>query len=498
MTQRILDTAFGAGLKFQEALRAWKDDPQRPALLHYAAIAPGAQALPPEWQVVNRGFHRLVFEGGRVLLTLCVGETKSMLREQDFAADQVLLDGHEEDDILKAVTRCCRRGTRVASDDGSEAFRRRLLQAGFAVEPQGQGLHGRFDPAWTPRGLREASRVQAAHCVVIGGGLAGAAAAASLARRGWQVRVLDTAPQPAAGASALPAGLLAPHISHDDNLLSRLSRAGVRLTLQQAGALLGDEHWQPSGVLERREGAELWHAHAGWIKPGALVRAWLAQPGIQWQGSTRVAGVEPVADEWRLTGDGGAELARAPLVVVAAAFGSGPLLGGAVPLYPVRGQVSWGLRAPAGGWPAVPMNGNGHFIPAVPHGGGIAWLTGSTYGRGDTGLDPRPADHQANLHRLRLLAPEVASRLEPDFAADAVQAWTGVRCASADRRPLLGQLQPGLWVTTAMGSRGLTFAALCGELLAARVHGEPLPLERKQVAALDPSRAKNFSLDRNN
>ena len=36
-----------------------------------------------------------------------------------------------------------------------------------------------------------------------------------------------------------------------------------------------------------------------------------------------------------------------------------------------------------------------------------------------------------------------------------------------------------------MGSRGLTFAPLCAELLAARLHGEPLPLESKLAQALD-------------
>jgi tRNA 5-methylaminomethyl-2-thiouridine biosynthesis bifunctional protein len=39
-----------------------------------------------------------------------------------------------------------------------------------------------------------------------------------------------------------------------------------------------------------------------------------------------------------------------------------------------------------------------------------------------------------------------------------------------------------------MGSRGLTFAALCAELLAARVHGEPLPLEQRLARALDVAR----------
>jgi tRNA 5-methylaminomethyl-2-thiouridine biosynthesis bifunctional protein len=42
-----------------------------------------------------------------------------------------------------------------------------------------------------------------------------------------------------------------------------------------------------------------------------------------------------------------------------------------------------------------------------------------------------------------------------------------------------------------MGSRGLTFAALCAELLAARLHGEPLPLDRRLALALDATRHSN-------
>jgi tRNA 5-methylaminomethyl-2-thiouridine biosynthesis bifunctional protein len=39
-----------------------------------------------------------------------------------------------------------------------------------------------------------------------------------------------------------------------------------------------------------------------------------------------------------------------------------------------------------------------------------------------------------------------------------------------------------------MGSRGLTFAALAAELLAAQVHGEPWPIERKLADALSARR----------
>jgi tRNA 5-methylaminomethyl-2-thiouridine biosynthesis bifunctional protein len=45
-----------------------------------------------------------------------------------------------------------------------------------------------------------------------------------------------------------------------------------------------------------------------------------------------------------------------------------------------------------------------------------------------------------------------------------------------------------LYAACAYGSRGLTFAALAAELIAAHIEGEPLPLERDLVHALDPAR----------
>jgi tRNA 5-methylaminomethyl-2-thiouridine biosynthesis bifunctional protein len=187
-------------------------------------------------------------------------------------------------------------------------------------------------------------------------------------------------------------------------------------------------------------------------------------------------------------GGRGEVVAEADLVVIAAAVASAELLDRRLPLQPVRGQVSWGEQQPRQMLPPFPVNGNGHFVPQVPIDGKRAWFCGSTYGRGETDLAPRRADHQENLTKLGALLPAVEQQVVGTFSSRAVKAWTGVRCASADRRPLLGEVEPGLWVSTAMGSRGLTFAALCAELLAARVHGEPLPLERRLARALDALR----------
>ncbi|AEG93357.1 Conserved hypothetical protein [Ramlibacter tataouinensis TTB310] len=551
---RILETGFGLGLNFLAAWQAWRDDARRPGLLHFASIEgfpvaaadllrsarahrdlqPLADELAAQWWGLVPGVHRLVFEGGRVTLTLCVGDVGQMLRELAFAADSVFLDGFSParnpamwaPPTLQAVARLCRPGTRLATWTAAGQVRQDLAACGFEVTraeglpPKRHRLEARYRPG---DGDGSGPDIPGpGSCIVVGGGLAGAAAAASLARRGWQVQVLDAAPEPAAGASSLPAGLMAPHVSADDNLLSRLSRCGVRISLQQARALLREgQDWAPSGALERRakpwaahasvqdfahdwshaaeparkrEGllAEsvpaVWHARAAWIQPAALVRAWLAQPGIRWRGGHRVAGLHRTAQGWQAQDAQGGVLAEGAVAVLAAALGSAALASGRLWLQPVRGQVSWAPQAPGLPLPPFALNGNGHFLPAVPTPEGPAWMTGSTYGRGDTDLQPRPADHGLNLDRLQALSPALGLALAPAFAAGRVRAWTGVRCASHDRRPLVGELAPGLWVSTAMGSRGLTFAALSGELLAARLHAEPLPLAQGLAAGLDVAR----------
>jgi len=60
---------------------------------------------------------------------------------------------------------------------------------------------------------------------------------------------------------------------------------------------------------------------------------------------------------------------------------------------------------------------------------------------------------------------------------------------SRDRLPLVGPLQgtaqPTLWISAAMGSRGLSLAMLCAEWLAAQIGAEPWPMEATLARALD-------------
>ena len=611
---RVLATGFGQGLNFLLTWAAWRADPQRPQQLHYVACQtwpvsaqdllratpaqPELQALAAQlarqlWGLTP-GVHRLLLDGGRVQLSLYIGDAQSLLRQQRPQADSVYLDGYLlwNLETIKTVARCCRTGTRLAASsvasDMRQKFQQWLQQCGFVLEKfpdadiQINQLQARFAPHWQPRrappALPEVAffthQRQAAHgaqppqAVIVGAGLAGASVAYSLARRGWQVTVLDAAQSPAAGASGLPAGLFAPHVSADDNLQSRLSRAGLRLLLQQLEHLGADakgQWWDHCGVLEQRPqaptthakntakntdnntaaqdwsrpatpaqlhasgqaaaSAALWHMAAGWVSPSAWVRRLLAQPGIRWQGNSPVASVRavpaPATDspaerqQWQVLDAHGQRLGQGDLVVLCASLASAPLAGLDWPLQALRGQVSWGWRqvgdAPQG-WPAQPVNGHGNLVPAVPMPGELAqqlgaqegvadiWVMGSTFERDCTALPPRPEDiaagHRSNYAKLQQLQPRLAQALQARFA-DAVctstplQHWAGVRCAAPDRLPIVGplpQTAPGLWVSSAMGARGLSLSMLCAELLAARLHDEPLPLDTALAKAISSER----------
>jgi tRNA 5-methylaminomethyl-2-thiouridine biosynthesis bifunctional protein len=604
----VLDTHFGDAGRFLATWQDWQRMPDRPTLLHYVGLTawPAAaeclcpssvspeghalvQQLLSQWHGLLPGFHRLVFDNGRVQLTLGVGEEQNLLREQPFEADVVWLEGldlpatagspseappsaeAQLPRLLKTLSQRCRRGTRViTAPQGVQdlaVLSAALSQAGFQLpaplaavdrEPPrrtassdgevlpGQSLQGEFNPRWTPRkpAAGFASIITPGRCVVIGGGLSGASVAASLALRGWQVEVLDRSSAPAAGASGLPAGLVAPHVSPDDRALSRLSRAGVRATLQRARVLLDEgRDWGATGVLEHRvegkhalpatwaqaaahhqphpgldwsapatarqmtqarlpaEAPGLWHAQAAWIKPAALVRALLAQPGITWRGGQNVAGLRheaTAATAWQVLDAQGRPLATADLVVVAAGFDTLALVQGdesedrgQLPLNPLRGQIAWGPMpsdaALISVLPPFPVNGHGSLVAGVPTEAGPAWFTGSTFERANPVPELHARDHQANLERLATLLPDAARVLAPAFEDGTAQAWAGVRCTVPDRVPVVGPLHsnaPGLWVCTGMGARGLTLAMLSGELVAAWLHGEPLPVEQRLARLL--------------
>lgn len=575
----VLETGFGLGTNFLATWRAWRDDPARPQWLHFVSVErhplraddlvraapqplrPLATALAAQWPLPLPGLHRLAFDDGRVALTLALGEAEALLPQLALGADAFYLDGFAPDRnpqmwsprLLKALARLARPGATLATWCTARSVREALAAAGFAVERRPGFGHKRemlaaaFAPRWKVRRhepplLYEGSR----QAVVVGAGLAGCCAAQALARRGWQVEVIDAGAGPAAGASALPWGLLHPQLSRDDNVLSRLTRAGFLLARREAAqaAERGASCWHGCGVLQlaadddeaaamaatvaqgvvppafaawrdpeaasqrvgmasRRGG--LWFPGGGLIAAPRWCAAMLDAAGgqIVLKANTRAERLSSVAGLWRVEGAGGRWQAEAPVAIVAAAMAAPPLLGlRHAPVRPVRGRLS---LLSANDLPAlrVGLAGDGYALRAPD--GCVA--VGASYefapADGEAGL-PEAAIHAGNLQRLARLLAE-----PPPVAVRGV--FDGVRCVARDRLPLTGPVADeavaladapalrgaqladlprrcGLYASFAFGSRGLALAPLAAELIAAQIEGEPWPIECDLAAAIDPAR----------
>jgi len=556
----VLDTAFGQGHQFLQTWHAWRADPQRPRILHYVGIMPTVskpataqhvgtppttyptampRALADACQDLSPGFNRLLLDQGQVSLTLCIGPLQAMLTEHTFRADTLFMGAEHCDKwLLKQLSVRCRRGTRLhAQAIGTEA-RALFADAGFLLEaPHADhaAVGGVYNPPWHISTSRQSKNTAAtaptapARCAIVGAGLSGATVAHALALRGWAVTVYDSNATPAGGASGLPAGVLAPSTSIDNNPRTRISRSGCRLMVQHARRLLVlGQDWEPTGVQERvpsgkdeaasESPAHYWHPNGAWVKPATLVRALLAQPGITIVGNAAVHALQRLDGVWVLRDAQGQSLGNAELVVIAGALGSVPLLQ-ALPeaqgldanvqfnldgLHGIHGTLSRGLYGPhtnakvLATFPPAPVNGHGSFLPRVPSAQGLEWLCGATFETDAGTVADVEAQHRSNWSRLEKLLPATAAALAPAFKAGEVLAWSGTRCASHDRLPLVGPVlqdaTAGLWMSAAMGSRGLSISAVCAELLVAQICAEPLPLEASLVRSLDLRRARRQRL----
>ena len=218
--------------------------------------------------------------------------------------------------------------------------------------------------------------------------------------------------------------------------------------------------------------------------------AQLQTPGVRVLWGQCAHSLERFGDLWRVRDAQGQLLGQAPTLVVAGAFDSLALLqnlpGFAVPLNPLRGQVSFGhLHALSDTQrqqlPPFPVNGHGSFISGVPTPEGLpGWFIGATFERNCEQAPVREEDHAANQVRLATLLPALGEAMAGQFAPDRVQGWAGLRCTLPNRLPAVGPIDrqrlPGLWLSAGMGARGISLAVLCGELLAAWLNHEPLPL----------------------
>ncbi len=566
----VLETGFGLGHNFLALWDAWQQDPQRCDRLHVVAVelhpptatdlarAHAGAELPDlaaqllaRWPPLTPNLHHLEFATGRVRLTLALGDVVQLLPALRLQANAILLDGFAparnaamwSQGLLKTVGRLSAPDATVATWNVDRALHQHLVTAGYEprITPAAGGKReftsAHFVPRPAVRGL-PAMAVHSADAVVVGGGLAGAAAARALADRGLRVTVLEQASEVATGASGNPAGLFHGTLSPDDGPYARLYRtaalvatrcyreataAGVtgqvdgllrlapstpgerdpKSLLRESGLTPDYVQWLDTAVASARAGLALtapcwFYPGGGWVAPPAWVRHALAHPAIAVRTASGVATLERDGTRWRCLDAQGQVLAQSALLVLAQADSTDALLRplghAGWPLSRSRGQISF-WRSEGSSPLKLPLAGDGYAI-AMP--GQV--LCGATRQEGDEERQLREQDHGHNLDRLRRLAG-----LPGPAAGVPLEGRVGWRLAADDRLPIAGAVpllghahaatqirmlprESGLFVLTALGARGLTLAPLMGELVASQATGTPWPVEQDLADAVDPGR----------
>lgn len=387
------------------------------------------------------------------------------------------------------------------------------------------GLH---EHAWNvARAADETNK--SAEIVVIGAGLAGGGLAQALALRGRSVVVIDTDANACAMAQAGHlAAALTPVVARDDNPRARLSRAGsARAWARWAGlpedasprrcgtvqverdegrsAALHDtlaqlqfpRQW--ARAVDREEAAELaglpvargglFFQDGMLVQPAKLIPALLGTPGVR-QLVGHVWDLRFTEAGWLVRDTAGAVLAQAPTVIVANAYGARALLQNSGLLDPLprlaqmhrlAGQVSILPAAELAGGPRCIVGGEGYLLPAVRG----QCVAGSTYEHAASVSEISAQGQATVLAKVQgLLARDLPASLRPGELAG----WAGWRAVLPGRLPAIGPLShaPGVWMATGYASRGLSWSALAGDVMAAALCEEPVPLESDLLAAIAP------------
>ncbi len=393
--------------------------------------------------------------------------------------------------------------------------------------------------------------------VVIGAGIAGAQAAHHLAAMDWSVTVLERHAKPSMEASGSPAAAFSPllttrpsreeqyslqsyvyllhHLCTLDPERAFHHRCGVlELCMtderrQRAGRIASRPFpaWLVHPVSEEQANAisavecgfpGLFYPEAGWIHPEKWIHRLLSHPNISLRADSAACEVGHDGTDWQVLDGNDKVLHTAPILVFATGQSMDWPQTRWLPFTPVLGQSTFIDAGMLRGQPACVIRHDGYLLPGTggPH------LAGSTYRRGHGKAVATPVADAENLVNLGRSLPGLLAGAGT-VGRSVSTAHCAVRMSSENRLPLVGALPnpdrlemeyshmlrrnyqpsmadpvypPGLYISAAWGSRGMTNAALGGELLASLICGGPLPLQASLVHAIHPARSLIRALKR--
>ncbi|MCK4833969.1 MAG: bifunctional tRNA (5-methylaminomethyl-2-thiouridine)(34)-methyltransferase MnmD/FAD-dependent 5-carboxymethylaminomethyl-2-thiouridine(34) oxidoreductase MnmC [Gammaproteobacteria bacterium] len=379
--------------------------------------------------------------------------------------------------------------------------------------------------------------------VIVGAGIAGLSLAYALVQRGWTVTLIDKHGDIGKEASSNPAPIVYPRLSINNDVDTKFFTAAYCYALYAFKTLQNKSQqrfWFDDGLLqltdkeriakilkkfqfnsdfisildEMIEGAVakeetqvvVNYATAGVVLPVILCDVLKKQCSNKLTIiEAEVTDINHDGNRWQCLHDSGL-IKESEVLVIANGVGINDLsLPSKFPVEAIRGQVVELNENKTSCQIRKTLNADIHITPVI---NGKHYL-GATYVRNCDRLDVCHEDNRKLLESLNKLYPDLFK--EDDYS----DAWVGFRTTSKDRVPIVGAVPDesyfneeyadirhgsaaktylaarhldGLYISAAHGSRGFTSSFLSAEIIASQIAGEPLPVDKKVMDYLSPSR----------
>ncbi|ENO8808600.1 bifunctional tRNA (5-methylaminomethyl-2-thiouridine)(34)-methyltransferase MnmD/FAD-dependent 5-carboxymethylaminomethyl-2-thiouridine(34) oxidoreductase MnmC [Photobacterium damselae] len=631
----VAETGFGTGLNFLalwqqfKAFRAENPDATvkelhfisfekfpvtlddlKKAHLSWPELSDLAQQLHAHYPPAVADCHRIILEDGLITLDLWFGDIQDCMPQvwtgDEGIVDAWFLDGFAPSknlamwnlDVYKGMRNLARSGCTLATFTAAGFVRRELIEAGFEMKKaKGFGhkremLTGTIGERSAPSNTKpwyhisaraENHAAQALNDIaIIGGGVASAATALSLVRRGQTVTLYCKDEKPAQGASGNKQGAVYPLLNGNHNALSRFFAPAfvfARQFVEQAAQnsqfdhdwcgvvqlgfgedtslldassqVLSDgskEHQEKRADMRNKQRIKLDKMLAGgfpnelicaldhqqtcevtgvdtgfdgvnyplggWLCPKELTRALIEQAQamglLTLHTQSEVCKLQQESDQrWQLQFTDGQSKQHACVVIANGHRFTDFEQTANIPAYSVRGQVSHIPTNEQLGKLKTVLCYDGYLTPENPH--SHTHCIGASYDRNSVDLTFSEQNQHDNRQRLIDCLPQAEWAKSVDVSDN--QARVGVRCATRDHLPFMGNVcrydelltqyenlkemqasadkvpvYNNLFALIGLGSRGLSSAPLVGEMMASQICGDPLPMPLSVLEALHPGR----------
>ncbi|GAA4652340.1 bifunctional tRNA (5-methylaminomethyl-2-thiouridine)(34)-methyltransferase MnmD/FAD-dependent 5-carboxymethylaminomethyl-2-thiouridine(34) oxidoreductase MnmC [Kistimonas scapharcae] len=512
------ETGFGTGLNFLCTWQCFDQHAPADTRLHFIStekyplttadlaqalslwpdLSAYSQPLVNHYPAMTAGQHRLVFDNGRIVLTLLCGDVLKTLPNLEASVDAWFLDGFApaknpdmwQPELFQSLAKKSASEATCATFTAARVVRDGLESAGFIIEKvPGFGrkrdmVRGRLtqaipsndSPVWFQQSKTMHNQKNA---LIIGAGMAGTATARSLAERGWQVRVIDSHDQPASEASGNPQGMLYTRLSGNSTVLTRFIMEGYLYTLSLLKRLeyqitADDTLWQNTGLIQlgfseseqKRQqrilesgqypeallqglddealsslaglplsSSGLYFPDAGWVHPPSLCKHLLEHPNIEFIGNLQVTSIMHGGNQWHVQTTSGTTLSSEAIVVACGHLSSKLTQTQYLPLKSIRGQITQVPATKSSQKLQTVVCSDGYIAPAWNN----SHTLGATFNFDDDSTECRQQDHDTNIENLKTYTPGISDALiDSELGKAQLNGRVSFRCTTPDYLPVVG------------------------------------------------------------